>query len=94
MRSTQVACCKMVIHDDPDGGFWAEAVNLPGAASQGDTAHEAVLNLREAFTGVVESYLDRGEAIPWVPDDKIPSHPEPIPLWVQFSRSEEEDCDD
>src|SRR5579863_3324440 len=43
-----------VIHEDPDGGFWAEVPALPGCYSQGDTIQELVGNVREAIAGVLE----------------------------------------
>ena len=37
-----------VIHEDPEGGFWAEVPALPGCYSQGETREEALENIREA----------------------------------------------
>jgi predicted RNase H-like HicB family nuclease len=53
---------KAVIHEDEDGGYWAEVPALPGCATQGETMDELIANLREAVTGVltveVEAQLD------------------------------------
>jgi len=43
-----------VIHEDPDGGYWAEVPTLPGCYSQGETIAELMENIREAITGVLE----------------------------------------
>ena len=44
----------VVIHEDPDGGFWAEVPALPGCYSQGETMNEVMENIREAIAGVLE----------------------------------------
>lgn len=43
-----------VIHEDPEGGFWAEVPALPGCYSQGETIDELMDNVREAMSGVLE----------------------------------------
>lgn len=48
------------------GGFSAIALNLPGCASQGDTADEAIDNVREAAEGIIESYRDDKTEVPWL----------------------------
>lgn len=40
-------------------------LNLPGAGSCGATEEEAIENAKEAVSGVIESYLEAGEEIPW-----------------------------
>ena len=42
---------KAIIHEDEDGGYWAEVPVLPGCATQGDTIEELLANLREAIAG-------------------------------------------
>ena len=49
----------VVIHEDPDGGFWAEVPALPGCYSQGETIDELMGNIREAITGVLEVMKDQ-----------------------------------
>lgn len=39
---------KVVIHDEPEGGFWAEVPAIPGCATQGDTFEELLQNVYEA----------------------------------------------
>lgn len=53
-----------IIQED-DGGFSAIALNLPGAGSCGDTEAEAVENAREAISGVLETYEELGQGVPW-----------------------------
>ena len=52
---------KVVIHEDPAGGFWAEVPALPGCYSQGDTVDELLTNVREAITGVLEVMQEQGQ---------------------------------
>ena len=39
----------VVIHEDPEGGFWAEVPALPGCYSQGESMPELMDNIREAI---------------------------------------------
>ena len=44
----------VVIHEDPEEGFWAEVPALPGCYSQGESMPELMDNIREAIAGVLE----------------------------------------
>ena len=44
----------IVIHHEPEGGYWAEVPALPGCYSQGETVDELKENIREAISGVLE----------------------------------------
>jgi len=57
--------CRLHIVREDDGTFSAVVLNLPGAGSCGDTEEEAVENAKEAIRGLVASYADAGESIPW-----------------------------
>jgi predicted RNase H-like HicB family nuclease len=50
----------VVIHEDPEGGFWAEVPALPGCYSQGETVDELKHNIREAIAGVLEVLREQG----------------------------------
>jgi predicted RNase H-like HicB family nuclease len=50
----------VVIHEEPDGGFWAEVPALPGCYSQGETIPELMENVREAVSGVLEVLREQG----------------------------------
>lgn len=53
---------------DPEGeddGYIASCKELAGVLSQGDTASEALENIKDAFCLVVKSYQDDGKTIPW-----------------------------
>jgi predicted RNase H-like HicB family nuclease len=57
----------IVIHEDPDGGFWGEVPALPGCYSQGETVDELKRNIREAIGGVLEVLKQEGRE----PDSKV-----------------------
>ena len=57
----------VVIHEDAEGGFWAEVPDLPGCYSQGETVDELKHNVREAIAGVVEVLREQGRE----PDSNI-----------------------
>ncbi|HUO83997.1 MAG TPA: type II toxin-antitoxin system HicB family antitoxin [Thermoanaerobaculia bacterium] len=42
---------KVIVHEEPEGGFWAEVPSIPGCATQGETMEELEANLREAIEG-------------------------------------------
>ncbi|HEY7388778.1 MAG TPA: type II toxin-antitoxin system HicB family antitoxin [Bryobacteraceae bacterium] len=50
----------VVIHEDPQGGYWAEVPALPGCYSQGETVDELKNNIREAIAGVLETMEEQG----------------------------------
>ena len=50
----------VVIHQDPEGGFWGEVPALPGCYSQGDTIDELTHNIREAIIGVLAVLREQG----------------------------------
>jgi len=65
----------VLITKEDDGALSVIALNLPGVGSMGDTEEEALANFREAAKGVLESYTESGEKIPWKPScgsDDIP----------------------
>jgi predicted RNase H-like HicB family nuclease len=50
----------VVIHEDQEGGYWAEVPALPGCYSQGESVEELMSNIREAITGVLEVMREQG----------------------------------
>ena len=50
----------VIIHEDPEGGFWGEVPVLPGCYSQGKTVDELKQNIREAIAGVLEVLKEQG----------------------------------
>ena len=39
---------KIVIHEEEEGGYWAEVPAIPGCATQGETFEELLQNVYEA----------------------------------------------
>ncbi len=50
----------VVVHQDPEGGFWGEVPALPGCYSQGETVDELKQNIREAIAGVLQVLKQEG----------------------------------
>ena len=55
---------RVLIEQDEDGVYVAEAPSLPGCISQGGTRAEAVANIREAIALYLESLEAHGDPIP------------------------------
>ena len=55
---------RVTIETDEDGVFVAECPALPGCVSQGTTRDEAMVNIRDAVQGYLESLKKHGEPIP------------------------------
>jgi predicted RNase H-like HicB family nuclease len=50
----------VVVHEEPEGGFWAEVPALPGCYSQADSLSELIDNVREAISGVLAVMREQG----------------------------------
>ena len=46
---------RIIIEPDEDGIFITECPSLPGCVSQGKTRKEAIINIRDAIVGYIES---------------------------------------
>jgi predicted RNase H-like HicB family nuclease len=57
--------CDVYVEQDDNGRYTAYVLNLPGAASDGDSVEEAIENVAESVRGLILVYKDSGEAIPW-----------------------------
>jgi predicted RNase H-like HicB family nuclease len=44
---------QVIIHQEEDGGYWAEVPALPGCYTQGDTLDELRANLRDAVEAIL-----------------------------------------
>jgi predicted RNase H-like HicB family nuclease len=62
---------RVVLEQDEDGVFVAEAPSLPGCVSQGRTRSEALANIRDAIAGYVGSLEQRGEPVPPGPEEEF-----------------------
>ena len=50
---------RVVVHAEPEGGYWAEVPALPGCVTQGETMAELRANLREAVAATLEVMQER-----------------------------------
>ncbi len=55
---------RVLIEQDEDGMFVANAPALPGCVSQGSSRDEALANIRDAIEGYLESLQAHDEPIP------------------------------
>jgi predicted RNase H-like HicB family nuclease len=62
---------RIIIEQDEDGMFVAEAPALPGCVSQGKTRKEALDNIQDAIKGYLESLKKHNEPIPPSIDEEI-----------------------
>ncbi len=57
--------CHVCLLREEDGQFSAIVLNLPGAASYGNTESEALANVEESIRGLIEVYKENHDPIPW-----------------------------
>lgn len=56
---------QVILIPDPEaGGYTVIVPSLPGCISEGDTAEEAIANIKEAIALHVESMVAHGEEVP------------------------------
>ena len=46
----------VILREEPEGGYSAQCLELPGAVSQGDNKKQALANIREAIEGYLEAF--------------------------------------
>jgi len=46
----------VILREEPEGGYSAQCIELPGAISQGETRKQAIVNIREAIEGYLEAF--------------------------------------
>jgi predicted RNase H-like HicB family nuclease len=51
---------KAIVHEEDEGGYWAEVPAIPGCATQGETMDELLANLREAIEGCLSVDVEAG----------------------------------
>lgn len=54
----------LVLEPQPEGGFTITSPLLPELVTEGDTADEALENVRDALAAVVEMYCELGRPLP------------------------------
>jgi len=46
----------VILRKEPEGGYSAQCIELPGAISQGETRKQTIANIREAIEGYLEAF--------------------------------------
>ena len=54
----------LLLEPQPEGGYTVTSPLLPELITEGDTMAEALANVEDAFSAVVEIYHDRGRPLP------------------------------
>ncbi len=54
----------LMLAPQPEGGFTVTSPLLPELVTEGDTADEALANVRDALAAVIETYQDLNRALP------------------------------
>ena len=65
-------CCEVRLRPEQESGYSAYVPALPGVVSEGETREEALRNITEALGGVLWTYVEGGNPIPWS------AEPEPL----------------
>jgi predicted RNase H-like HicB family nuclease len=74
--------CHVALLNEEDGNWSAIVLNLPGAGSCGATEKEALANVREAIIGVVGSFVEDDEDIPWADPAHYSIPDEAVAQWI------------
>jgi predicted RNase H-like HicB family nuclease len=53
-----------ILHEEPEGGYSAQCIELPGAISQGETRKQTIANIRETIEGYLEAFPDKSAPTP------------------------------
>jgi predicted RNase H-like HicB family nuclease len=48
----------VILREEPEGGYSAQCIELPGAISEGKNRREALANIKEAIEGYLEAFPD------------------------------------
>lgn len=62
---------KAVLEPQQEGGYTIYVPALPGCVSQGETAEEAMANIKEAIEIYLESLKERGIPLPQVEEREV-----------------------
>jgi len=55
----------VILREEPEGGYSAQCVDLPGAISQGENRQQALTNMREAIEGYLEAFPEELDQLKW-----------------------------
>ncbi len=69
----------LLLTPQPEGGFTVTSPLLPELVTEGDTADEALGNVRDALAAVIEIYHDLGRPLP----ASIQQNLSDGPIWLE-----------
>lgn len=69
----------LVLTPQPEGGFTVTSPVLPELVTEGDTAADALANVRDALAAVLETYKDLGRPLP----SGLVQNVGDTPLWLE-----------
>lgn len=69
----------LILTPQPEGGFTVTSPLLPELITEGDSADEALGNVRDALAAVIEIYEDTGRQLPTSLQQQIAGDP----VWLE-----------
>jgi antitoxin HicB len=69
----------LVLDPQPEGGYTITCPLLPELITEGDTAEEALGNVRDALAALLDAYRRLGKPIP----SALKQNPPDSPLWLE-----------
>ncbi len=69
----------LVLDPQPEGGYTITCPLLPELLTEGDTAEEALANVRDALAALLDAYRRLGRPIP----ASLKQNPPDSPLWLE-----------
>lgn len=69
----------LILAPQPEGGFTVTSPLLPELVTEGDTADEALANVRDALAAVIETYHDLNRTLP----PNVRQSEQDGPVWLE-----------
>ncbi|MBI1825166.1 MAG: type II toxin-antitoxin system HicB family antitoxin [Planctomycetes bacterium] len=69
----------LLLMPQPEGGFTVTSPLLPELVTEGESADDALNNVRDALAAVIETYEDLNRPLP----STIPQNAESGPVWLE-----------
>ena len=69
----------LLLTAQPEGGYTVTSPILPELLTEGDSIEEALANVRDALTAVIEIYEDQGKPLPL----NLKQYPRSSAIWFE-----------
>ena len=53
----------VILREEPEGGYSAQCLELPGAISQGENREEVLANIKDAIEGYLEAFPEEADQL-------------------------------